>query len=365
MTRHTPGPTIALILVAVACHLPAAELAATPEAPKRLRVAVTPLAAAVEWTGAQPTGMMIDVWEDLARRLGVATDFVREGTFTQLMECLPAGRADVALGPMAITEEREKVLDLTHSIFHSGMRIAVRQRESTGFLSALESLLSWKLLELLGVGLGLALLSGHLLWWFERRHNEQSFPPSYPRGVWEATWWVASTIVTGGCDDKHVDTALGRAIAFGWMIGGIVLVAAFTSALTATMTAERVTGAIHGPRDLAGRTVGCQAGAVTVPLVRQRGGIAQEFQTIHEALDALQLGMVEAVVADNQQLMFLSSQANRHDIRLVGPIFESFDYGIALTAGSPLREDLNTAILRMREDDTLDRIKDAWLGKHD
>jgi hypothetical protein len=39
--------------------------------------------------------------------------------------------------------------------------------------------------------------------------------------------------------------------------------------------------------------------------------------------------------------------------------------GIALSAGSPLREDLNTAILRMREDDTLDRIKDAWLGKHD
>jgi polar amino acid transport system substrate-binding protein len=198
-----------------------------------------------------------------------------------------------------------------------------------------------------------------------------------PTGAWRpgAAWNVhlqagAGVVLDSVPEAEYEETvaksaALGRAIAFGWMIGGIVLVAAFTSALTATMTAERVTGAIHGPRDLAGRTVGCQAGAVTVPLVRQRGGITQEFQSIHEALDALQLGMVEAVVADNQQLMFLTSQANRQDVRLVGPIFESFDYGIALSAGSPLREDLNTAILRMREDDTLDRIKDAWLGKHD
>jgi ABC-type amino acid transport substrate-binding protein len=89
------------------------------------------------------------------------------------------------------------------------------------------------------------------------------------------------------------------------------------------------------------------------------------LDSIHEALDALALGMVEAVVGENQQLMYLTNQSNRRNIRLVGPIFDSFDYGIGLPAGSPLREDLNTAILRMREDGTLDRIKEEWLGKHD
>jgi len=350
-----------LVLVFATC-LP---VAAADGPPQRLRVAVTPLASAVEWTGDRPTGAMIDIWSDLAGRLGVATDYVLEPTFPKLMECLPAGRADIALGPIAITEERERKVDLTHPIFHSGLRIAVRQRNDTGFLTALRSLVSWQLLGMLGFVIGLALLSGHLLWWFERGPNPQSFPPRYPRGVWEATWWIASTIVTGGCDDKHVDSVLGRALAFAWMIGGIVLIAAFTSALTATMTAERVTGAIHGPRDLAGRTVGCQEAGVAVGVVRQRGGIPQEFAGIHEALDALELGMVEAVVSENQQLMFLASQPGRTDVRLVGPIFEAFDYGIALTAGSPLREDLNTAILRMREDGTLSRLQEKWLGRHE
>jgi polar amino acid transport system substrate-binding protein len=340
--------------------LPAAE-----QDKETLRVAVVPIASAIEWTGPRPTGVMIDIWQDLTGRLGKGTTFVREPTFAKLIETLPAGTADVALGPLAITEEREKQFDLTHPIFHSGLRIAVRQKTNTGFLDALESLVSWELLELIGIVLGLALLSGHLLWWFERHGNEKSFPREYPRGVWEATWWIASTIVSGGCDDKHVDSALGRAIAYSWMVGGIVLIAALTSLLTATMTAERVTGTIHGVRDLAGRTVGCQTAAVSIASVRRRGAIVEEFASVHESLDALALGMVEAVVGENQQMMYLANQPNRRNIRLVGPIFDSFDYGIGLPAGSPLREGLNTAILRMREDGTLDRIKDEWFGNHE
>jgi len=336
-----------------------------PASPQPLRVAVLPIAAAVEWTGEQPTGVMIDIWRELARRLGVETEFVRAATFKQLLEMLPAGEVDVALGPIAITQEREKIFDLTHPIFHSGFRIAVRRRDESGFLPAFRSLLSWQLVELLALLLLLVLASGHLLWWFERGDNPQSFPPQYPRGVWEAIWWIASTVVAGGCDNKHVATALGRAIAFTWMVGGIVLLAAFTSMLTATLTAEQVTGTIHGPRDLAGRRVGCQEMAVSVKIVRQRGGFPQEFSSLNDAFEALTLGMVEAVLGENQQLMFLANQPSFKSMKLVGPMFESFDYGLGLPSGSPSRERFNMAILQMREDGTLDRIREQWLGSHD
>lgn len=333
--------------------------------PERLRVAVTPIASAVEWDGDRPVGVMIDIWEDLAGRLGVETEFVAVPSVAALLEVLPDGRADVVLGPVAITEDRERIMDLTHPIFHSGLRIAVRQRNESGLLAAVWPMLSWPLLELVAVVAALALLSGHLLWWFERRGNERSFPAPYLKGLGEAIWWIMSTIITGGCDDKHVDSLLGRAIAFTWMAGGIGLIAAFTSVLTATMTAERVTGTIHGPRDLIGRTVGVQASGAIIPLLRQRGCLPQEFATLHDALDSLALGLVEAVVSESQQLMFLVSRAKYGSIKLVGPVFESFDFGLGLSPGSPLREPLNTAILRMREDGTLARLIDEWLGRHE
>lgn len=354
-----------LCLQAGAADPPAVAAGKAPGERQAVRVGTMPIAGAIEWTGDRPTGVMIDVWEDIAGRLGITSEFVRLENFAALLESPLNGRADIALGPIAITEEREKLLDLTHPVFHSGLRIAVRHRNETGFLAAFTSLVSWDLLRLFGLVVLLAVISGHLLWLCERHRNPHSFPSGYPRGVGEAIWWIASTIITGGCDDKHVDSGVGRILAFSWMIGGIVLVAAFTSALTATMTAERVTGMIHSPRDLAGRTVGCQQMGVTVQSVRQRGGIAQEFPLITDALDALELGLVDAVVAESQSLMFLVTQRNRPDVRLVGVMFDAFDFGMGLPPGSPLREDLNTAILRMREDGTLDRIRSEWLGTHD
>ena len=55
----------------------------------------------------------------------------------------------------------------------------------------------------------------------------------------------------------------------------------------------------------------------------------------------------------------------RSHLKIVGPMFDSYDYGLGLPNGSPLREELNTTILRMREDGSLERIRETWLGKHD
>ena len=337
----------------------------TATTPRVLKVAIAPIASAVEWQNDQPTGAMIDIWKEVSRRLGISSEFIRVKTFVELMDLVREGKADVSLGPLAITEEREKMFDLTHPVFHSGMRIAVRQRNESGLVSAVRSMLSWKLLQLIGLAVALGVASGHLLWWCERGRNPRSFPPDYPRGVGEAIWWIISTIVTGGCDDKHVDGPLGRILALLWMIGGIGLIATFTSVLTATMTAERVTGMIQGPRDLAGRSIGCQEGSVTVQTIRQRGGFPQEYATILDAIDALELGMVDAVVGEAQTLMYVINESGRNEVKLVGPIFDSFDYGLALPTSSPLREELNAVILQLREDGTLTRIQETWLGVHD
>jgi ABC-type amino acid transport substrate-binding protein/ABC-type Na+ efflux pump permease subunit/membrane protease YdiL (CAAX protease family) len=359
-------PTTLMVgVLAVGCALADRAASADEAAPQRLRVGVVPIASALAWDGEQPTGVMIEIWQDLARRLGLEAEFVRADSFMQLLTMLTRAEVDVALGPIAITEERERLFDLTHPIAHSGLRVVVCTRDESGFLSALGTLFSWQLLELLGAVLLLVLASGHLLWWCEHRGNPQSFPPEYPHGMWEAIWWIASTVVAGGCDNKHVGSWLGRSIAFAWMVGGIMLLAAFTSVLTATLTAEQVAGSIHGPKDLADRAVGCQEAAVSAKEIRRRGGMPREFARLDEALNSLERGEIDAVVGENQQMMFLLNQPGRQRLRLVGPIFESFDYGIGLSAGSPLRERFNTAILRMREDGSIDRIREHWLGQHD
>ncbi|MFM8284768.1 MAG: transporter substrate-binding domain-containing protein [Planctomycetaceae bacterium] len=107
-----------------------------PPARTPVRVGVAPLASIVEWDGESPTGPMPEIWERLARTLDLESTFVRMPTVIAAIDRVERGGLDVVLGPVAITEERERSLDLTHPIFHSGMRITIRQKSDTGLLGA-------------------------------------------------------------------------------------------------------------------------------------------------------------------------------------------------------------------------------------
>jgi len=330
-----------------------------------LRVAIMPIRGLVEFVGDSPQGYSIDLWSELADRIGGETTFVQMASIEELFEATQTGKVDVLLGPLAMTEQRERLVDFTHPVADSGLRIAVLRESDSGLLEALATLLSWELLTILAGVIGTMVLTGHLLWWFERRHNAESFPARYPRGVWEAVWWSTSTIITGGCENKEIATVTGRVIAVAWMIGGIVLVALLTSTLTATMTVERVTGTIRSPRDLAGKLVACQEGAVAVAAVREYGGSVETYENLDAMLRALADEACDAVVTEDHTLMLAIQELGSSRFRLVGGIFDSFDFGLALPPGSPLREPLNTAILQLREAGLLDEIKDRWFGEHD
>ena len=331
-------------------------------AAETLRVGVAPVGVTLGITDGKPTGPSVDMWDDMTLRLGVTTEYIIKDSLAEGLEALRRGEADLFLGPVAMTREREDEFDFTHSVFHSGLRIAVPKTDDDPYLAPLLILFTREAWRLLAGLILLTVLVGHVLWWCERGVNEKSFPRDWRRGVWEGTWWGISTLIASGCDDKHVDTVPGRILATAWMLVGTVLIALFTGSIAATLTAERIGGAIHGPRDMAGRVIGTQATGVSGPAIRARSGIPMEYRTFDEVFAAADAGEVEAIVAENQTLRHAISRPGRSNYRLVGPVFESFDFGIVVPAGSPLRERFNAVILTMKEDGAIDTIIDRWLG---
>ncbi|MBT7729199.1 MAG: ABC transporter permease subunit, partial [Planctomycetaceae bacterium] len=213
----------AILLVSVFCqtndsirHLRAQE-PATNETVDPLRVAVFPIKGLAEYQGDSPRGYSIDLWKELSKRIGESTQYVQIPSIEKLFNATQNGDIDVLLGPLAVTEQREKLVDFTHPVVHSGLQIAVPRDHDGRLFTALTHLISWELVTVLASVIGTMILTGHLLWLFERRHNAESFPAPYPRGVWEAVWWSVSTIITGGCENKVISTVTGRFIAVTWM----------------------------------------------------------------------------------------------------------------------------------------------------
>ncbi len=336
--------------------------ATAADAAETLRVGVAPVGVTLQIVDGKATGPAVDMWEDMSLRLGITTEYVVSDSIVEGLAEVRNGEVDLFLGPVAMSREREEIFDFTHSVFHSGLRIAVPMTDDDSYLGPLSILLTRGALQLLAGLVLLTVLVGHVLWWLERGVNEKSFPRDWRHGVWEGTWWGISTLIASGCDDKHVDTVPGRILATAWMLVGTVLIALFTGSLAATLTAERIGGTIHGPRDIAGRVIGTQATGVSGQAIRARGGIPVELRTLDDVFTAADAGEVDAVIAENQTLRHAISRPGRSNYRLVGPVFESFDFGLVLPAGSPLRERLNAVILSMREDGAIDTIIDRWLG---
>ena len=313
----------------------------------------------------QPVGFSADVWGEIAKRLQVQADFVVEENFDQTIRDVQNGAVDVLLGPLAMTESREQLIDFTHPVMSSGMRIAVRSRPASVWSSPLLSILTWELFGVLLLVIGLLAIAAHVLWLTERLTNSEVFPRTYVAGVREAAWWAVCTIITGGCENKPVETSAGRVVAVVWMLASIVLVAALTGSFSAALTVERIAGTIHGPGDLQGRRVATIANSVGVEAAAEFGAQVKKYPSIGDCFEAVSNGEAEAVVFERHVVEHLVSRGSHPGFSVVGPVFDSFDYGMAVQQESPLRERLNTALLALREDGTLEAIETRWFGKHE
>ena len=360
----------ALILLTISCfsssqsnHLLAQE-PTTQKTTQPLQVGVFPMKGLAEYIGDKPRGYSIDLWNELSKRIEKSSELVAISSIENLFDATQSGDIDVLLGPLAMTEQREKLVDFTHPVVHSGLQIAVPRDRDGRLLTALNNLISWELISILAGVIGTIVLTGHLLWIFERRHNAESFPAPYPRGAWEAVWWSVSTIITGGCENKVISTVTGRFIATASMIGGIVLVALLTSTLTTTMTVDQVTGTIRSPRDLFGKNVACQEGGVVPDAVEEFGGSPVLYPDLEEMMAAVSSEECDAIVSESHTLMLALHTSEANNLRLIPGVFDSFDFALAVPQGSTLREPLNNAILQMREAGQLDEIKERWFGEH-
>ena len=328
----------------------------------KLRVVVKPVEPFAFEQDGRLLGYSIDLWDRIAREAKLEYELTRVETVPELLEALRDNRADVGVGALSITAEREGMIDFTHPFYEAGLQILVGAHGSGGTVaSTLRSLLTWDLVEVIGLLVVALLGTSHLLWWFERKKNEE-FPPRYRSGLWESLWWTICVLITGGCENKAPIGVAGRLVAIVWMIAGILLVSYITASVTTVMTVNTLSGEITGPADLPGRPVATVVGSTAEKYLRDRRVDVRPYPTIDQAYDALTAREVKAVVYDAPILLYRASRFGDSKQRVIGPMFEKQNYGIGLQRGSPHRKPINEAMLRLNEAGFFDELQKKWFG---
>jgi len=327
-----------------------------------LRVAVRNIPPFDIRKGTRWSGYSIELWRSVAEVLKLNYDFVPVETVGDQLAAVVDGRADLAIGAISITAEREAAVDFTQPIYDSGLQIAVPSRPDEPSISALFTTAVLRaLLAVIVFIVVLIVVMGHLMWLVERRRNED-FPHGYVHGVEAGMWWAIVTLTTVGYGDTTARTRTGRLVAIAWMVLGIVVIAQVTAVVTSAATVERLRSDVTSASDLSGKEVVTVRGTVAATFVRREGIDARLVDDISTAEQELLDGAADAVVYDAPVLRYFARTAGKDQVDVVGPLYDPQGYGIALPHNSGQVEALNRALLQLDADGTTQELEDRWFG---
>lgn len=309
------------------------------------------------------TGISIDLWRRIADEKKWRYRLAEAQTVQELVDGVTAGKFDVAVAALTVTAARENVLDFTSAFYSTGLGIAVMAGGPPSWMPVVNALTSFGFAQAVLALIALALLVGLIVWFFERRHNEE-FGGGLARGLSSSVWWTTVAMTQRGIGNFGPRTLPGRAIAMLWMVGSIIAIAVFTAGITSALTVKKLQGAVHSVADLSTVRVGTVSGTsgeASLALLRVK---AQGFPTAKDGLVAMRRGEIDAFVYDKPLLAWTVNHEFRGTIQLLDSIFDPQNYAFAVVAHSPLRKPLSIAILENLQtrwwEETLFRYLGYW-----
>ncbi|RXK88186.1 transporter substrate-binding domain-containing protein [Chlorobaculum sp. 24CR] len=304
-------------------------------------------------------GISIDLVRAIANKEGRKL-VIREMSFTGMLAAVERGEVDAAASAITVTADRERRLDFSFPYFQSGLAIAVREKE-TGWLHIIGRLFSPAFLRVLAALSLLLLISGVLVWLFERKKNPDHFGGTPAQGIWSGFWWAAVTMTTVGYGDKAPATLAGRLIALVWMFTGLVVISGFTAAMATVLTVGSLSSGITKVEDLYGKRVGTVKASSSSSYLENEAIRSTLFPSITDALHALENGKIEAVVFDEPIMRYLVTSGEIHGVTIIERVFRPEYYAVALPQGSRQREALNQDLLDLMASDKWKEIRFRYL----
>ncbi|XP_068600713.1 glutamate receptor 1-like isoform X2 [Brachionichthys hirsutus] len=321
------------------------------------------------------------------------------------------GKADVAVAPLTITLVREQVIDFSKPFMSLGISIMIKKptKSKPGVFSFLDPLAYeiWMCIVFayIGVSVVLFLVSRFSPYEWQGEDSddeEETLPSSTSRralpmsssenqnqqkdketpehtndfGIFNSLWFSLGAFMQQGCDISPRSLS-GRIVGGVWWFFTLIIISSYTANLAAFLTVERMVSPIESAEDLAKQTeiaYGTLEGGSTKEFFRRsKIAVFEKMWSYMRSADpsvfvkSTNEGVHRVRKSKGKYAYLLESSMNEYieqrkpcDTMKVGGNLDSKGYGVATPKGSPLRNPVNLAVLKLNEQGLLDKLKNRW-----
>ncbi|KAL0973841.1 hypothetical protein UPYG_G00211900 [Umbra pygmaea] len=323
------------------------------------------------------------------------------------------GKADVAVAPLTITLVREEVIDFSKPFMSLGISIMIKKptKSKPGVFSFLDPLAYeiWMCIVFayIGVSVVLFLVSRFSPYEWHAEDYEDGADPQTPTqqtgsgngqqsgqnpgqqgqnqqnqeqtnefGIFNSLWFSLGAFMQQGCDISPRSLS-GRIVGGVWWFFTLIIISSYTANLAAFLTVERMVSPIESAEDLAKQTEiaygTLDAGSTKEFFRRSKIAVFEKMWSYMKSADpsvfvkTTDEGVMRVRKSKGKYAYLLESTMNEYieqrkpcDTMKVGGNLDSKGYGIATPKGSPLRNPVNLAVLKLNEQGLLDKLKNKW-----
>lgn len=310
-----------------------------------------------EWSG-----ISFELWNLIAKELKINFQ-VKSYDLEGLTNAIANSEIDIAVSPLTVTAEREKLFDFTHSYFTTGLSIAVPNKSNGGLINIALNVFSTQFFEAIFLIAIVLFIVGFFVWLFERKKNKSEFGDGITKGLGSSFWWAAVTMTTVGYGDKSPKTVGGRIISLIWMFAGLIMISGFTAAITSSLTVNKLDVGINSLADLNNVRVGTVRSSSSEEYLTQNGLDFITTNTIENGINLLKSNKLDAFVYDAPILKyFIKSQNIANEVKVLPIILDPINYAFGLPTKSKLTESINRILLREIDKNEWKMVVTSYLG---
>ncbi|XP_014670699.1 PREDICTED: LOW QUALITY PROTEIN: glutamate receptor 3-like [Priapulus caudatus] len=292
------------------------------------------------------------------------------------------GEVDMAIAGMTITAARESVVDFSKPFMSLGISIMIMEPEKPkpGVFSFMNPL-SYEIwmciiFAMIGVSVVLFLVSrfSPYEWRVEYTGNGPEIVNDF--NIFNSLWFSLGAFMQQGCDISPRSIS-GRIVGSVWWFFTLIMISSYTANLAAFLTVERMTAPIESADDLA-KQMEIQYGTYqggstfrffkksTLPTYKRMWSF-MSTQKPSVFTESTKAGIERVRKSKGTYAFLLESTTNEYENNRkpcttikVGSDLDSKGYGVATPLGSDLREKITFAVLKLREDGDLQKLRTRW-----